>query len=150
MTQPVPRRRPSGCVIALGVAAVIFIIVVAASLGSGGSAPTSPGPAVGSSAPTSTTEATTAPPTQSGPLTTFGGDGTYRVGTDIAAGTYRSAGPAPDGLGLCSWFRLKDTTGNDGTIIAFSNSKGPLVVTIGKSDGAFQTSGCQQWNRVGS
>ena len=65
-------------------------------------------------------------------------DGTYTVGTDIAPGTYSSAGPV--GNGVCYWKRTK---GND--IVDNAMSKKPQVVQIDATDTSFKTSGCQQW-----
>ncbi|MGC2376421.1 MAG: hypothetical protein WA622_04590, partial [Mycobacterium sp.] len=48
----------------------------------------------------------TAPPPASVPKTTMETDGTYRVGTDTVPGTYRSAGPSPEGASDCYWARL--------------------------------------------
>jgi hypothetical protein len=88
----------------------------------------------------------TAQPEPTGPVTSFGA-GTYVVRTDIAPGTYRSAGPA-GGL-FCNWARLKDTSGDFAAIITNGNSGGPTTVTISNSDGAFETSGCNTWRKVG-
>ncbi|CAM4321211.1 hypothetical protein MB901379_02595 [Mycobacterium basiliense] len=74
------------------------------------------------------------------PKTTIDHDGTYAVGTDIAPGTYSSAGPVGDGT--CYWKR----TGNpDGALIDNAMTKKPQVVTIEPSDKAFRTNGCQPW-----
>jgi hypothetical protein len=77
--------------------------------------------------------------------TTIGGDGTYLVGTDIKPGTYRTSGPAGSG---CYWARLKNTSGDSGSILANDNTDGPTVVTIKPTDGAFETSGCADWTRI--
>lgn len=74
----------------------------------------------------------------------FGGDGTYVVGDDIRPGTYKTKGS--EGFG-CYWARLKDTDGDFGSIIANGNTEGPTTVTIKKSDGAFETRGCERWIR---
>jgi hypothetical protein len=67
-------------------------------------------------------------------------DGTYAVGSDIAAGIYSSAGPVGDGT--CYWKR----TGNpDGNLIDNAISKKPQVVQIDPTDKSFKTSGCQPW-----
>lgn len=67
-------------------------------------------------------------------------DGTYTVGTDIAPGTYSSAGPVGDGT--CYWKR----TGNpDGNLIDDAMSKKPQVVQVDPTDKSFKTSGCQPW-----
>lgn len=79
--------------------------------------------------------------------TGFPGDGTFIVGSDVQAGTYRSGTPTS---GNCYWARLSTTdgAGTDG-ILANNNSAGPSVVTIQKTDKAFNTSGCEAWTKVG-
>ena len=66
--------------------------------------------------------------------------GTYVVGTDIAPGTYRSAGG--DG---CYWARLTGFGGTLPEVIANTNATGPTVVTIAASDGGFTSNGCEPW-----
>jgi hypothetical protein len=77
-----------------------------------------------------------------GPKTTFG-DGTHRVGIDIAPGTY----VAPGGSG-CYWER-QATFGGGGVddILAneFAPNRGQVVVTILATDKGFKTSGCGTW-----
>ncbi|MGA5424918.1 hypothetical protein [Streptomyces lavendulocolor] len=75
------------------------------------------------------------------------GDGTFLVTQEVRPGTYRSAGPA-DTLTDCYWARLKGTTGDPSEIIANGAGKGPATVTILATDKAFQTSGCETWNRI--
>ena len=91
-------------------------------------------------APTTTVRATTTT-TEPGPKTTFG-DGTHRVGTDIAAGTYRSNG----GSG-CYWERVRGFGGSFGEIIANGNGNAgqQLVVTIAASDAGFTSRRCGTW-----
>lgn len=78
------------------------------------------------------------------PKTTMDHDGTYAVGTDIAPGTYSSAGPV--GNGTCYWKRLGNP---DGNLIDNALSKKPQVVQIEPSDKAFKTTGCQPWQQTG-
>jgi hypothetical protein len=73
-----------------------------------------------------------------GPKSTIDHDGTYTVGTDIAPGTYSSAGPV--GNGACYWKRL-----NGNNIVDNAMSKKSQVVQIDPTDTTFKTSGCQQW-----
>jgi hypothetical protein len=78
------------------------------------------------------------PPAPSGPKTSIDADGTYKVGTDIAPGTYASAGPVN---GTCSWKRAgaaNDTIDN-------AITKKPQVVAIEATDATFKTNGCQAW-----
>ncbi len=89
--------------------------------------------------PTRTITVTAAPVTAPGePATTFA-DGTYLVGTDIAAGTYHSDGPDPDGPGLCYWARLRDDAGED--IIANDVSAGPTRFTTTEGE-YLEVTGC--------
>ena len=83
-----------------------------------------------------------APATAAGsaPKTTIDHDGTYAVGSDIAPGTYSTAGPV--GNGTCYW---KRTSNPDGALIDNSMSKKPQVVLIDPTDKAFKTDGCQPW-----
>jgi hypothetical protein len=71
--------------------------------------------------------------------TTFG-EGTQRVGRDIAAGTYRSRGG--DG---CYWARLRSFSGNLSAILANTNASGSTIVTIKRTDKGFESSGCATW-----
>ena len=74
------------------------------------------------------------------PKTTIDKDGTYAVGSDIAPGTYSSAGPVDNGT--CYWKRLGNP---DGNLIDNALSKKPQVVQIDPTDKSFKTSGCQPW-----
>src|ERR1700720_4937803 len=74
------------------------------------------------------------------PKTTIDHDGTYAVGSDIAPGTYSSAGPVDNGT--CYWKRLGNP---DGNLIDNALSKKPQVVQIDPTDKSFKTSGCQPW-----
>jgi hypothetical protein len=80
------------------------------------------------------------PSPAAGPKTTIDHDGIYTVGTDIAPGTYSTAGPRADGT--CYWKRLGNP---DGALIDNSLSKKPQVVQIEATDKAFKTDGCQPW-----
>ena len=80
------------------------------------------------------------PPPPPAPKTTFEGNGTYAVGTDIAPGTYESAGPVDDGA--CYWKRVKDTDIVDNTL-----TKKPHVVQIDPTDTSFTTNDCQPWQK---
>lgn len=82
----------------------------------------------------------TAPPPQAAAV--MADDGVYLVGTDIKPGTYRN-GPEGD----CYWARLRNTNGDLDSIIA-NNNGGNQVVTIKRTDKAFETSNCGTWRRV--
>lgn len=114
-------------------AAALVAVGWAASASVAGADPTTtPAPA-----PAPSTAPSTAP--ASGPKTTIDHDGTYAVGTDIAPGTYSTAGPV--GKGTCYWKRVAP----DGSLIDNAISKKPQVVQIDASDKAFKTNGCQPW-----
>ncbi len=81
------------------------------------------------------------------PKTKMETDGTYRVGTDIEAGTYRSAGQSAEGESDCYWARL--TSLNPTHIIVNNLSNDPQVVAIQPSDAAFLTHSCQPWQKTG-
>ncbi|MFD3656413.1 hypothetical protein [Streptomyces sp. NPDC058620] len=127
-----------------------------AEAGSQADATAKPGPTVtvtvtetakAAPAPTVTKTVTAKPKEtkEAGPVSTFGGDGEYLVGEDIAAGTYKTAGS--DGAFGCYWARLKDASGEFDAIIANNNLEGPGRVTLNKGE-YFQTQRCQEWTKV--
>lgn len=93
--------------------------------------------------PTTTVPPTTLAPTTTTTKTTFG-DGSHRVGIDIAPGTYRSTGA---GSGNCYWARLSNFTGQD-DILANFLSPGPTTVTILASDAGFESRRCGTWTKT--
>ncbi|NNN37080.1 hypothetical protein HLK59_43405 [Streptomyces sp. S3(2020)] len=81
------------------------------------------------------------------PAAKMAGDGgMFRVGADIAPGTYRSTGNKDD---MCYWERAKDAEHGLDSIIANDNVTGSAVVTISASDTYFKTSGCTDWQKTG-
>lgn len=68
---------------------------------------------------------------------TVPGDGIFRVGTDIKAGTYRTAG-APD----CYYGVNGDANGDN--IISNNITSGPAVVQVSPGQ-FFETSSCAEW-----
>ena len=81
------------------------------------------------------------------PAARMAGDGgMFRVGSDVAPGTYRSTGNADSS---CYWERTKDAGHSLGSIIANNNVTGTAVVTISSSDGYFKTTGCHDWQKTG-
>lgn len=81
------------------------------------------------------------PPPPAEPKTTFDGDGTYAVGSDIAPGTYESAGPVGDGA--CYWKRVSGTD-----IVDNALTKKPQIVRIEPTDTSFTTNECQPWQQT--
>jgi hypothetical protein len=69
------------------------------------------------------------------------GEGDLIVGADVRPGTYRTRQPAF----LCYWERLSGFSGGLNDIIANGSGSGYSVVTIGKSDKGFSSSGCGTW-----
>ncbi|MEU1009642.1 hypothetical protein [Streptomyces sp. NPDC005890] len=87
-----------------------------------------------------------APKAKGTPGSSMDGDGgMYKVGTDIAPGTYKSAGNTDDG---CYWERVKDADHGLDSIVANNNAKGTAVVTISPSDAYFKTNDCGDWKKV--
>lgn len=75
-------------------------------------------------------------------------DATYQVGPEVAAGTWRSSGPAPDDS--CYWERLSGFGGTIEEIVTNDiQDVGPVTVTISASDVGFGSSGCGTWTKVG-
>lgn len=72
------------------------------------------------------------PPAPKPPVPTGGvGNGTREVGVDMAAGRYKTPGPASsDILDSCYWSRSRDDSGSPDTIIANDNITGPGSVTV--------------------
>ncbi|MER6732995.1 hypothetical protein [Streptomyces puniciscabiei] len=80
------------------------------------------------------------------PASSMDGDGgMYKVGTDIAPGTYKSTGNADDS---CYWERTKDAEHGLDSITANDNVTGTAVVTISPGDAYFKTTGCGAWKKA--
>lgn len=88
--------------------------------------------------PTETTEPTQA--TTNTPAPPSFGDGTWIVGSDIPAGTYRTSGSDS-----CYWERLSGFGGTFAEIIANANPDGQVVVTILPTDKGFTSERCGTW-----
>lgn len=82
-----------------------------------------------------------------GPATSFG-DGTRKVGPDIAAGTYKTDGES-HGFGdqSCYWARSRNDSGELNAIIANDFSNGPMRFTV-RTGEVVQTSGGCEWKLV--
>lgn len=88
---------------------------------------------------TTTTQTVTAPPPP--PVVAFS-DGTYRVGTDIQAGTYQASTPDD-----CFWERLSGFDGTPDEVIASAFGQG--IATIESTDAGFESAGCGNWTKDG-
>lgn len=105
------------------------------------------GQVAGGTATAAAASSAAAKPAQKGPWTSFA-DGTYEVGAgdgQVAAGKYKTTVPG-DSAG-CYYARLKDTSGDIGSILAndLADPNQPVIVTIKASDGAFKTERCGTW-----
>lgn len=100
---------------------------------------TVPGPTVTQTVPGPAKTVTAPPPAAKAAISD---DGVYLVGTDIKPGTYRNGNE-----GDCYWARLKSTNGDLDAIIANGNG-GNQVITIKKTDKAFETRDCGAWTRI--
>ncbi|MEU4151501.1 hypothetical protein [Streptomyces sp. NPDC026659] len=81
------------------------------------------------------------------PASSMDGDGgMFKVGTDIAPGTYRSTGNGADAN--CYWERTRDAVHGVDSIVANDNATGAAVVTISPSDAYFKTTGCGDWKKT--
>ncbi|KUJ66736.1 hypothetical protein ACZ90_33965 [Streptomyces albus subsp. albus] len=81
------------------------------------------------------------------PKTEFAGKGgMYRVGVDIAPGTYKSTGNGKDAG--CYWERAKDALHGIDSIAANENVTGNSVVTIAPTDAYFKTNDCTDWKKT--
>ncbi len=128
-------RHPFALKVAIGGCAVLLA-------GCGGSSHTATTVTSTVPAVTKTVTATFTPPPPPGPKTTIEANGTFIVGSDIAPGTYRSAGKYG-----CYWARLRSF--DTGDVIDNNVNDGPQVVQILPTDRAFLTRNCAEWQKVG-
>ena len=71
-------------------------------------------------------------------------NGAWKVGDEVAAGTYRSAGPTDGVVKLC----YVDTKVDDKIVSQEVSNEGPVRITV--ADGqTVKASGCQQFTKVG-
>lgn len=70
------------------------------------------------------------------------GNGTFAVGRDVPAGTYRTRTASASS---CYWERERGFSGALGDIIANGISSDPQVVTIASTDVGFKSSSCVTW-----
>ena len=98
-----------------------------------------------STSPSPPASASTSATTPKGPKTSFG-PGKYKVGTDIAAGSYATDGPADSAIPNCYWARERNNSGSLNAIIANDNTTGPTSVTVNAGE-YFETTGCKTWHK---
>ncbi|MFJ2936677.1 hypothetical protein ACIO8G_28435 [Streptomyces sp. NPDC087219] len=81
------------------------------------------------------------------PAATLKGDGgMFKVGVDIAPGTYRSTGNKD---AECYWERAKDASHGTDSILANDNATGTALVKVSATDGYFKTTTCGDWVKAG-
>ncbi len=75
------------------------------------------------------------------------GEGTFRVGRDVAPGTWRSSRTDD----TCTLERLADFSGEDDAVIEAEteSDRSVLSVTIDEGDAGFWSEGCGTWSKVG-
>ncbi|MEO7021351.1 MAG: hypothetical protein ABI234_14430 [Ktedonobacteraceae bacterium] len=115
---------------------LVILIAIAAVNGGKSNTTTTTTPAGTTQANQPTTVQTTPKPS----FVTFG-DGTFTVGKDIQAGTYRTR----TGSSGCYYARLKGFGGTIGEIISNDTTGAPAIVTIAASDKGFQSTNCGTW-----
>jgi len=71
------------------------------------------------------------------------GDGTFIIGTDIQAGTYKNTGR--DG---CYYSRLSGFGGSIGDIIANENTDTSAIISIAPTDRGFKSVHCGTWSKL--
>lgn len=121
-----------------GIAAVGVIATVSNSGGGTGHETTTDRPAAAKKS---------APPEDTGPATSFR-DGTYKVGSDIAVGTYKTDGVSATGRADgCYWERASNDSGEMSAIITNNFSQGPDRVTV-KVGEYFKVNGGCKWKLV--
>lgn len=158
---PPPAARPpvtkrSGLKIAVGAGCALVVFGLGVTVGGGskkdGAKParTGTGTVTAKTAQAAAEKAgrTTGPTTQAAAPATTVSQGSYLVGKDIAAGTYRTGGPAASDAPLCYWARAKDAGGAMAGVLANGTPKGPARVTVSTGE-TFETHGCRQWTKIG-
>lgn len=134
--------------------AVLVVVLVASSIARG--TPQTPAQSSstigsGSSAvqalPPSAPAAAPVAPVPSGPATSVSEGGTYHVGEDIAAGSWKTTGP-PDGavMDMCVWQRARNDSGEISAVITSGIIQGPTSVTIKAGEYLILSGECA-WNR---
>ena len=76
-------------------------------------------------------------------------DGVYEVPSEIMPGKWKTTGPeGNESWDMCYWSRLKDTSGDTGSIITNDLVKGQSTITISPKDAAIEFSGGCRWTKA--
>ena len=70
-------------------------------------------------------------------------NGVWKVGSEMAAGTWSSSGSSS-----CYWARLRGFGGTLDEIVANDNASGSVIVTVSSSDVGFTTTRCGTWTKI--
>jgi hypothetical protein len=99
-----------------------------------------------------------ASPAAADPSDQIPGDGVFQVGTDIAPGVYRTAGPGGPFIitindvytesSMCTWFTHSTSAATMEDVVNTNTSVGPMYVKIPATVKAFETRHCQPWMRL--
>lgn len=120
------------------VALIVLIVALDPDSTTPEPAPTQETPSV----ETPTTEPEPVEPEPQGPVASFD-DGTWKVGGDVKAGTYRA-----DGGDTCYWAILKGPPSGDNIENILENDVGSSNVVVTLSVGQyFKTSDCGEWGK---
>jgi len=98
-----------------------------------------------------------APPSPAQPGAPVPGNGVFRVGPEIAPGTYQTQGPstplvlvfgdvAP--ISFCSWTTYSTPGTNKADIVDSNSSLGPMYAKVPASVATFETANCHPWTKV--
>jgi hypothetical protein len=146
LTRAQPTQQPTSATTAVwktGVTIGVATFVVGVAVGllvSNGT--TSPAAIEAPPTVTVSVPATNEPAPLTGQAAAMAQDGIWLVGKDIQPGIYRSSADAS-----CYWARLSNTSGDFNAILANGNGANQ-VVTISKTDKAFQSVHCAPWTKV--
>lgn len=138
-----------GCGIAVGAASAGSATPTADAAPAASATPTPAPVAVTAPEPPAATTAPVTPEAELAPVGPFPpaaafGNGTWSVGDEVAAGTYRSAGPTEGAIKLC----YVDSKAGDTIVSQEVSADGPVRITV--TDGqTVKASGCQQFTKVG-
>ena len=147
-SQPQRKKSRKKLWITLAIIFVLLVIIGAINSGntnSGNQAVATPTQATQQQAQNQPTQVPTTPTPTPKPKPSFAtfGDGTFVVGKDIKAGTYRTRAASPG----CYYARLKGFGGTVDDILANDNTDAPAIVTIAASDQGFQSTNCGTWTK---
>jgi hypothetical protein len=132
-TYGVPRKGHALRNVSIGCFGLIGLVILIAIIANAGPQNTL--------APSSSTSDESSPSAQPSSKFVNFGNGTWVVGKDIQAGTYRTRQGSPG----CYFARLKGFSGTLDDILANENMDTPAVITILPTDKGFQSSRCDRW-----